>query len=173
MKIAIIVGSSRLTGNTATLAQHFSEHVPSEQNNADIFNLNDYKILPFDYEFNNKDDDFFALITQLLSFDCLIFATPVYWYSPSAQMKTFLDRLSDLLTCHKALGRKLREKSMALIATGYDENPPSCFEDIFRLSARYLGMNYKGMLYAACPESVDSTPTYNKQQLEHFASCFS
>ncbi|MCP4458779.1 MAG: NAD(P)H-dependent oxidoreductase [Cytophagales bacterium] len=37
-------------------------------------------------------------------------ATPVYWYSMSGIMKVFLDRIYDVLTIEKELGRKLHGK---------------------------------------------------------------
>ncbi len=43
-------------------------------------------------------------------YDVLIFATPVYWYSMSGIMKVFFDRITDLLTIKKDIGRKLKGK---------------------------------------------------------------
>jgi multimeric flavodoxin WrbA len=161
MNTAIIFGSSRDGGNTGALCEWVANEVEAE-----IFYLSQYNILPFDYAFENKNDDFLALITTLLTFDCIIFATPIYWYSPSAQMKTFLERLSDLLTLHKLLGRQLREKSCALISTGFDKQPPTCFEDIFRLTFNYLGMEYKGMLYCECENRFD--PMFHETKINSF-----
>ena len=67
-------------------------------------------------------------------------------------MKVFFDRLSDLLTIEKELGRELRGKSCSVLATGVDKNPPECFEQPFKLSAHYLGVSYKKMLYCQCED---------------------
>ena len=112
----------------------------------------DYTISPFDYEHKNKDDDFLALAKQLLNYEHLIFATPMYWYSMSGQMKVFFDRLSDLMTIEKNLGRQLRGKTCSVLATGSDKEPPACFEQPFVLSADYLGMTYQKMFYCWCEE---------------------
>ncbi|TKB44887.1 flavodoxin family protein [Thalassotalea mangrovi] len=149
MKTAIILGSSRSHGNTSQLA-HYAKQVI----NADYFDLRNYEISPFDYN-NQYQDDFNQLISTLLQYEQLIFATPMYWYSASAQMKLFLDRLSDLLSFDKDKGRLLRGKQAALLATGSDIKPPECFEQVFKLSFNYLGINYKGMSYCSCPGDID------------------
>ncbi len=149
MKTAIIIGTSRANGNTSQLARYVASKVC-----ADYFNLADYKIEPFDYD-NNYHDDFSSLIKKLLSYEQLIFATPMYWYSASAQMKLFLDRLSDLLSFEQDQGRLLRGKTVALLATGADTQPPECFEQMFSLTFAYLGMNYKGMAYCSSPNTLN------------------
>ena len=54
--------------------------------------------------------------TIIQKYDTIIFATPVYWYSMSGTLKTFFDRLSDLLHYKKELGRQMRGKKMAMIS---------------------------------------------------------
>lgn len=63
---------------------------------------------------NSRNDDYLNLMKQILEkYETLILATPVYWYSMSGIMKVFFDRLTDLLTIEKELGRKLRGKKIA------------------------------------------------------------
>ena len=62
-------------------------------------------------------------------------------------MKTFLDRLSDLLTIEKDFGRQFRGKNMAVICCNSDENFSRSFELPFASTADYMGMNYLGCLY--------------------------
>ena len=140
----IILGSARSDGNTGQLVKQVAQKL-----NADVFDLNVYKVLPYDYQGNN-DDDFQVLSNQLLDYDRLVFATPMYWYSASAQMKAFLDRLTDLLREGKDKGRQLRGKDAFLLATGATSEPASCFVDMFTLTFKYLGMNDTGMLYCDC-----------------------
>ena len=54
--------------------------------------------------------------TIISKYDTIIFATPVYWYSMSGILKVFIDRITDLLTIEKELGRKLRGKKMAVVS---------------------------------------------------------
>lgn len=126
MATAIVLGTSRPNGNTHKLVNLYQQY-----ETADVFNLSDFSISTFDYEH-------------------LIFATPMYWYAMSGQMKVFFDRLSDLLTIEKELGRGLRGKTCSVLASGVDKQPPECFEQPFKLTATYLGMTYQQMLYCSC-----------------------
>lgn len=74
MKTAILLSTSRQNGNTCALV-----NAVSEQAEADVFNLKDYNISPFDYEHKNIDDDFVPLIKELLKHQHIVFASPVYW----------------------------------------------------------------------------------------------
>jgi len=157
MNVCIILASSRRGGNTEQLVTSFTHSYPAK-----VFNLVDLDISPFDYQHNNRDDDFFPLIEKILSYDLIIFVSPVYWYAMSAQLKVFFDRLTDLLALDKPSGRNFRNKLCAAIATGTDKSAPSCFEQPFALTASYFGMNYLGMLYCSCSENFNS----NQHQAE-------
>ena len=94
---AILFGSSNTLGNTFQISQRMADEL-----SIPIYNLFDYAISNFDYNHLNKNDDFLPLIRELIDkYETLIFITPVYWYAMSAIMKTFFDRLSDLLTIEK------------------------------------------------------------------------
>jgi len=147
--IAVLLATSRVNGNTGSLALEFAN-----QTGANIFNLNDYQISPFDYEHCNRNDDFLSLISELVRFEHIVFASPVYWYSVCAQMKVFIDRLTDLLTIEKKLGRSLREKEVSLIVTGNDDEVPQCFEEPICRSFNYLGLEYSGCFYWSCKSAV-------------------
>ncbi|MDY7539350.1 NAD(P)H-dependent oxidoreductase [Undibacterium sp. 5I1] len=150
MSTVIILGSARNQGNTHQLASYVANDIA-----ATLFNLSDYEISPYEYEHRNRDDDFLLLMNEVLKFEHIILASPIYWYAPSSVMKVFLDRLSDLITIEKSLGRKLRDKSGSVIATGCDLVPPPCFEQMFQLTYRYLGIDYREMLYCPCIEDIE------------------
>ncbi|MEP0177368.1 MAG: NAD(P)H-dependent oxidoreductase [Paraglaciecola sp.] len=146
MTTAILFSSSRAAGDTFHIVKYLSDNSAIQ-----MFNLSEYNISFYDYEHQNNADDFLPLMAKLVQFEHIIFATPMYWYSMCAQMKVFIDRLSDLLTIDKPLGRQLRGKQCSLISTGYDSNAPDCLWQPFELTAKYLGMHYKEMLYLSCP----------------------
>ena len=150
MRIAVVLGTSKSDGNTRCLADAFVE-----QTNAKIFDLAKLQISFFDYSHKNKLDDFLPLIHELISYDHITFATPVYWYSMSAQLKVFFDRLSDLLTIEKDLGRKLKGKSISILSTGFDVNCPECFIQPFEMTANYLGLNFKGCEYVSVQSKIN------------------
>ena len=149
-KTAILLGTSNNNGNTHALVKAVANKVQ-----ATVFNLKDYTISPFDYQHKNIDDDFIPLVEELLEFEHIIFASPVYWYTMSAQMKVFFDRISDLLHVKKELGRKLRGKSSAILSTGSSPQPMRSFEEVFINSFKYLDMDYKGLLYCFCENNFD------------------
>lgn len=150
--ILSILGSSSSNGNTKLVAEHFSKL--SGCTNVD---LNELEISYYDYEHKNKADDFLNLIRGFVeNQETMIFITPIYWYTMSAQTKTFLDRISDLLTIEKDLGRQLRGKSMALISQTEGDLVTSWFAEPFRLSAEYLGMQFKGHTHVSIEEGLIS-----------------
>lgn len=158
MKKVIIQGSSRSNGNTKKAVDLLMQHV-----DCDFIDLKTKSILPFDYEFNNKNDDFLPLIKQIVAnYDIILFATPVYWYSMSGIMKTFFDRITDCITVEKDTGRKLRGKSMALLSTSSETAETEGFQMPFYKSADYLGMNYLGAVHLGFE---DGTPSSNTEDL--------
>lgn len=161
MSSAIILGSSRVDGNTSDIANQLAFQIDGQ-----VFDLNRYTILPYDYEYENRHDDFLELIDRLLTFDNLVFASPIYWYAPSAIMKTFLDRLCDLLEIYKPRGRQLKLKSALLLATGAAEQADTCFEQIFSKTFDYFEMEYRGALYCRCND--DSNKKDHKSLVSKF-----
>ncbi len=134
----IILGSSRSSGHSAQMARRIASRI-----GAAVIDLKAYQIAHYDYDHNYQKDDFIELIREIITkADTLIFATPVYWYSMSGRMKVFFDRLTDLLEIEKDLGRQLRGKSMAVIATSNGNNLGEDFWKPFKETARYLGMSY-------------------------------
>lgn len=144
MKTVIILGSSRKQGNTEKVVDTIVEFTDWDKTN-----LLDYDIGHYDYQHQNKDDDFLTLMKEIIdSYDNLIFATPVYWYAMSGSMKVFFDRITDLLTIEKDLGRKLRGKQMAVISCSGENSIEEYFYKPFSKSAEYLGMIYLGQVHA-------------------------
>ena len=149
MKKVVIVGTSRNDGDTLKL---ISELI--KQSNWDLINLNDYNFSYYDYENKNRNDDYLTLMKQIIeNYDTLIFATPVYWYSMSGIMKVFFDRITDLLTIEKELGRKLRGKKMAAISCSIGNNLNEYFWLPFSETAKYLGMEYIGNIHTITGEN--------------------
>lgn len=162
-KSIIILGSERSHGNTRILCDTVCEELQ-----APLIDLKTKTIGHFDYDFQNQDDDFPQLIKEIIdTYDCLIFATPVYWYSMSGRMKIFFDRLSDLLLLNKDLGRQLRGKEMAVVSCGSDNDLKDGFYMPFIESAAYLGMNYRGNVHGWITENKMTAEV--ESQLKHFS----
>ncbi len=159
MKKVIISGSSRNDGDTKTLTSELIK-----KSNWDLIDLNDYNFGYYDYEYQNRNDDYIKLMRKIIAkYDTLIFATPVYWYSMSGIMKVFFDRITDLLDIEKDLGRKLRGKNMAAISCSIGNNLGDVFWLPFSETANYLGMEYLGNLHTIAGKK-------NELELEKFIS---
>lgn len=82
---------------------------------------------PYDYNHHHEADDFLPLARAMTRAQAIVFASPVYWYSMSAQMKTFFDRMTDLTETHKALGKALAGTSVFAVSTSGSKTAPQCF----------------------------------------------
>ena len=145
----VILGSSRSYGNTSRAVDAALTHTHVE-----IVDLGTFNIGHYDYQHRNQTDAFLPLIERLSDRRFWILATPIYWYTMSAQLKIFVDRLTDLITIRKDLGRMLDGKSLAVIASGSDPCAPEGFESPFRLTSEYLGMNYIGSHYVQMEDDM-------------------
>lgn len=149
MKKVLIVGSSRNDGDTAYLT-----NVLVKLSKWDVIDINNYNFSYFDYKHKNRDDDYLTLMSEIINkYDTLIFVTPVYWYSMSGIMKVFFDRITDLLTIEKELGRRLPGKKMAVISCSTGENLGENFWLPFLETAKYLGMEYIGNVHTITGEN--------------------
>ncbi|MCA0175921.1 MAG: NAD(P)H-dependent oxidoreductase [Proteobacteria bacterium] len=118
MTVAVILASARSAGNTRTLVDMcFAAGVSIE----DLARLH---VAGYAYDDRHAEDDFLPLIRRLLAADVWLLATPLYWYTVSAQAKAFIDRLTDLITVAKPLGRQLRGRALGVLCTGTDSAPP-------------------------------------------------
>jgi len=166
VKPIIISGSSRNDGNTTMVVNLLVKY-----SNWDTLDLNDYQFSYYDYKHENRNDDFLPLMRHIIkSYDTLILATPVYWYSMSGVMKVFFDRISDLLTIEKELGRKLRTKNMACISASGGNDLGDLFWLPFRESAQYLGMQYLGDLHVKVNEEHNRLAKGMEQNIVHFST---
>ncbi|GHA58752.1 flavodoxin family protein [Pontibacter akesuensis] len=111
-------------------------------------NLLDFEINSYSYSGEYAEADaFLKVVRQMQQHEKLIFATPVYWYAMSGLLKIFFDRLTDLVTIEKQMGRSLKGKEVYVLAVGSDEALPLGFEEPFRLTAAYFDMTYAGCYY--------------------------
>lgn len=141
----IILGSARKNSNTKKLTKKLFSGIKYE-----LIDLLDYKIFPYDYSGNYpEDDDFLFLMEQILKYNKIVFATPVYWYSMSGSMKVFFDRLTDVVTIKKEIGRQLKGKKTFMISVGTAAALPEGFEVPFRLTSGYFDMDFISSYYCS------------------------
>lgn len=139
----VILGSAHGESNTLVAISRLCPISDYE-----LVDLRTKRIAPYDYNHSlNAGDDFVNLAQKMVEAKVIVFATPVYWYAMSGLMKVFLDRFTELLSTHKALGKALKGKSTYLISTGSDAELPVGFETPFKLTSEYFGMNYVRAFY--------------------------
>lgn len=136
--VLVIAGSSRKNSNTLKAIQSL---VPFPK--YDLIDLHLKEIGYYSYGPNQlRKDDFHSIAVQMLTYDVIIFATPVYWYTMSGQMKVFFDRLTELTDEYKPMGKALKGKKTYLIACGGSPSLPEGFEVPFKLTSEYFDMEY-------------------------------
>lgn len=166
MKKVIIAGSHRIDGDTKQIVDQLQFY-----SNWDLIHLHEYLIGHFDYEHRNRMDDFLPLMEKIINhYDVLVFVTPVYWYAMSGMMKVFFDRITDLLTIEKDLGRKLRGKKMAVVSCSNGNHLGEHFWLPFEYSAKYLGMDYLGSLHTTVKETTSEDLRTFVQKIENKAN---
>lgn len=148
-----IIGSSRNNGNTSLLTKAVFKRLE----HSNLVNLSDLSIAPYDYDHRHQADDFIPLARIMAQAKTIVLATPVYWYTMSAQMKIFLDRLTDLTETHKRLGRALEGRSVFVIATSTN-GTPVYFEKPFAETAQYFNMQWGGFFHERFDQDRMLTP---------------
>lgn len=156
-RVTVILGSARSDGNTAAIAQRLVE-ILGEQTN--VFDLSKLNIENFQYERFDDRDDFRSVVAMMLQSQHIVFATPVYWYSMSATLKMFFDRLTDLLhdPNDRRSGRSLAGRNVWLISTGTDEGLPPGFDVPFAQTAGYFDMVWRQAFYARSIKGAPLSP---------------
>lgn len=152
-RVLTIIGTSRPDGNTQLLLDAVTcgrQHTSIE--------LGQLQLSPYDYQHRNASDRFVDIAEQMLQCNSIVLATPVYWYAMSAQMKTFIDRLSDLVTMRKAMGRALAKRRLFIVVTSTDSCLPEGFVVPFELTANYLAMHWGGLLHGQFEHDLKLAP---------------
>lgn len=102
-KVVVISTSLRVQSNSDILAESFAKGAVEAGNEVEVISLKD-KTLGFCKgclvcQKTNRCaifDDAVEIVEQVKTADVIVFATPVYYYELSGQMKTLLDRLNPL-----------------------------------------------------------------------------
>lgn len=121
--VVIISSSPRINGNSDTLAREFARGVEDGGNKASVIEIKDLGmefcrgcLYCQSHERCIIDDGINKILDTVQKADVLVFATPVYYYCVSGQLKTFLDRLNPLYV------RENKFKDVYLLATCADDD---------------------------------------------------
>lgn len=152
MKIVVLTGSPRKSGNSAYLAEQFIKG--AEEQGHEVFH--------FDCAFKQVEpcracnrcgmngtcifnDDFLELRPKLIEADMVVFATPMYYFGISAQMKRVIDRFYAINGQIKG-ARKKAAFLMTYADTAAREAEPMLAH--YRMLMDYLGWTSVGEVVA-------------------------
>lgn len=158
-KIVVLLGSPRKKGNTAVLANQIIAGAESAGATAEKIFLHGKDISPCqacyacqrpDSKGCAIDDEMQPIFNKLVEADGWVIASPVYWFSMSAQTKLFLDRCFALPAYKKDA---FSGKRIAVAMSFGDEDAfiSGCVNALrtFQDSARYVGADLVGMVYGS------------------------
>ncbi|MFA7115336.1 MAG: flavodoxin family protein [Candidatus Omnitrophota bacterium] len=96
-------------------------------------------------------DDVSDAVKKMANADVIVFATPLYFFSMSAQMKIIIDRMFSLYKWDNDSGTMktcLKAKKMILLASAFEDIGLDVLEAPFKLTAEYTGMPFSSVLAA-------------------------
>ncbi len=162
-KIVILLGSPRREGNSAALAERIAEGAAGAE--VEVFYLHGMKIAPCNAcEGCHKPgakgcvikDDMQRLYPRMTEADAIVFASPIYWFTVSAQMKLAMDRCYALI---RPDGHAFRGKRIGLAFSYGGEDPfdSGCTNAIrmFQDAFGFIGAEIVGIVYGSASGAGD------------------
>jgi multimeric flavodoxin WrbA len=171
MQVATILGSPRKRGNTATVLGLFEELVAQHGHEVDRIHI-------VDYEVNGclgcqackkagqelacrQQDDAVGIFKRMIASDAVVYATPLYTYGFTAQMKALIDRENCLVTGYGSPEYRslLKDKRSALLVTcggGIEENA-DLIQKVFDREGQYQQWSIVGKYvvpYCTTPDEL-------------------
>ena len=172
MKVLILMGSPRLNGNTAELCKPFIEELQKCGNEVIYETLADKQISPCKACYKCQDiqktygcviwDDMYQIVEKMIWSDCIIYATPIFTWFCTAEMKTVLDRGYGLNKYYgTATGSLWKGKKIGIIAThGYEDTyAVDAFETGIKRLCRHSELEYVGIYSVRDTDNLNSFQT--------------
>lgn len=161
MKITALLGSAKKKGNTATVLGWVREELESLGHTVEVIYLNNKTINGClgcakcrekpDEIACVQHDDAIDILEKMISSDAVLFASPIYFWGFSAQIKTLIDRGYSLVTNYHKPGHTslMKDKRIGVLVTGADpyENNAECLFIAFDRIVDFLLARKSGDLY--------------------------
>ena len=148
MKIIILQGSPNRDGSTAMLAEAFAEGAEKAGHETRIIHVAAETIHPCTgcvscgYEGPCVQKDGMENVrAALLQADMLVFATPLYYYGMTAQLKTVIDRFCAF---NSSLNRRHLKSALLAVAWNSSEWTFDALEAHYKTLVRYLNLEDQG-----------------------------
>lgn len=150
MKIIVLEGSPNKNGSTHILADCFRQGAEGAGHTVEMIDVAHAKIHPCTgcihcgYEGPCvQKDDVEDIRRKILDADMLVFATPLYYYGMSAQLKTMVDRFCAF---NSSIQRKHMKSALLAVAWNSDSWTFDALEAHYKTLVRYLNLTDMGMI---------------------------
>lgn len=161
MKIIVLMGSPNRSGSTAILAESFAKGAKEAGHSVEIIDVCHADIHPCigcvrcGYEGPCvQKDDVEKIRKALLSSDMVVFATPLYYYGMSAQLKTVVDRFC---AYNSSLNSRHLKSALLTVAWNADDWTFDALEAHYKTLVRYINFKDMGMVLGYGCGSPSST----------------
>ena len=150
MKITVLFGSPNRKGSTNILVENFVKGAAEAGHECEVLDVCHMDIHPctgcvacgYEGPCVQKDDTEQIRI-KLLASDMVVFATPLYYYGMSAQLKTVVDRFC---AYNSSLNGRHLKSALLTVAWNADDWTFEALEAHYKTLVRYINFEDKGMI---------------------------
>ena len=144
MRIEVLMGSPNASGSTAMLAREFAAGAREAGHDVEVADVAALDIAPCTGCVAcgyggpcSLSDDFDGLRERILAADMLVFATPLYYYGMTAQLKAALDRFC---SANPRISGKRLKSALLAVAWNDDDWTFDALEAHYDTLVRYLNL---------------------------------
>lgn len=150
MKITILFASPNKKGSTAILADNFKRGAEESGHSVEVLDVCKMNVHPctgcvrcgYEGPCVQRDDN--EIIRQkLLNTDMVVFATPLYYYGMSAQLKIVIDRFC---AYNSSLNRRHLKSALLTVAWNADDWTFDALAAHYKTLVRYINFKDTGMV---------------------------
>lgn len=169
MKMVVLQGSPNKKGSTFILADCFRQGAEAAGHTVEFIDVAHARIHPCTgcvhcgYEGPCvQKDDVESIRKKILDGDMLVFATPLYYYGMSAQLKILIDRFCAF---NSSMQRKHMKSALLTVAWNSDSWTFEALEAHYKTLVRYLNLTDMGMVlgYGCGTPSMTEHSKYPQQ----------
>jgi multimeric flavodoxin WrbA len=151
MKVLVLFGSPRKKGNTIQLVNAFSKILKDKGHSMKVLYLNDMNLRPCQgcYACLKEgicriNDDMKDIRKFIAESDLIVYATPIYWFGPSGQLKLVMDR--SIAFMDEEYNSRIKGKKAVTLMTFASDEKDTCQPalDMFKKTFDLLGLKYAG-----------------------------
>ena len=172
MKIVILMGSPNPQGSTDILAESFKKGAEEAGHSVSLIRVCGLDIRPCTgcvacgYEGDCVQADDNEIVRKaLLSCDMVVFATPLYYYGMTAQLKAVVDRFC---AYNSSLNRRKLKSALLTAAWNSDDWTFDALTAHYKTLVRYIDLRDQGMVlgYGCGTPSMTSASGYPEKAYE-------